>query len=455
MIATSQDEINKAEINRTKRQFLYVVTGEYFITGFFWVFSTLGSALLGESEQDTARAAQGLFFSMFVLMFSNGIWEVLTGWYADKFKRQYSMSAGYMACLVGFILMGVAVLFTGGDPVLSPRALVWNAGLGIWSLGPALLSGAQEAWLVDRCNFFSKQPPEDVDDTFKKSAALGVFFKSLGTGVCFVIFFAGGTNSLAEKPDDAVFIIAALVAAGLSAGLFIITLRLREEYWSHPKYQTNESLFSFMRSAWQELSGRRFRWFTLGYIGIMSINYVLSTTAWPYLAYHADVHKEAPALMLAGVFLAAELAGSLLSVPFSSLIDQIKRRRARIPVASLVYFVPLLLLALDGRSDLVYMLIGAAFLFRVAHASVFGSLNTIGQLAIESDERRALLLSMSSAFSSVLMSVIFFIFFWLSESVSSEIETRIGQFWITVPIVFIAMLALGGCRAARPRTEGR
>lgn len=40
-----------SEIQSTKRQFLVVVTGEYLITGYFWVFSTLGSVLLeGHTE---------------------------------------------------------------------------------------------------------------------------------------------------------------------------------------------------------------------------------------------------------------------------------------------------------------------------------------------------------------------------------------------------------------------
>jgi cyanate permease len=175
-----------SEIEKTKTQFLLVVTGEYLITGFFWVFITLGSLSL---RFESTASSSTFFFSLFVLMFSNGIWEILTGWYADKFKRQFSISAGFLACLVGFCLMGVAVFFPGNDPVLSAKSLVWNAGLSIWSLGPALLSGAQEAWLVDRCNFFSEDPPEDVDSVFKKSAAYGVMAKSIGAGFCFLILF--------------------------------------------------------------------------------------------------------------------------------------------------------------------------------------------------------------------------------------------------------------------------
>ncbi|HEV2859871.1 MAG TPA: hypothetical protein VGX48_02570 [Pyrinomonadaceae bacterium] len=439
------------EIERTKQQFLFVVTGEYFVTGFFWVFSTLGSLLLSRGKGDPA---QMLFFSMFILMLSNGIWEVLTGWYADKFKRQFSMSVGFLACLVGFILMGLAVVpGVGTDPIFSSRSLVWNIGISIWSLGPALLSGAQEAWLVDRCNFFSEAPPENVDDTFKKSAALGVIFKSLGTAICFLIFYWRVPHFSGEQDDAVVFLLPALLAAGLSAGLFFRSLRLREEYWSHPKYQTNESLLSFVWNAAKDLSGRQFRWFTLGYVGVMSINYVLSTTIWPYLA---SVRKDKPLLNWGVVLIAAELAGSVLSSPFSNLIDRIRQERARIPVASLMYVAPLLLVLLYGRNSpdaLLYALIVTASMFRIAHASVFGSLNTIGQLAIDSDERRALQLSMSSAISSFVMSAVFFLSFRLTTHGAEEVYPPIKEFWSWVPVIFISILVWGGYRATRPRAE--
>jgi MFS family permease len=442
------------EIEKTKQQFLFVVTGEYFITGFFWVFSTLGSLSLTAGKGDPAKM---LFFSMFILMLSNGVWEVLTGWYADKFKRQFSMSVGFLACFVGFILMGVAVNFSNGGPpdIFSPPFIVWNLGISIWSLGPALLSGAQEAWLVDRCNFFSEAPPEDVDKTFKTSAALGVIFKSLGTAICFLIFYWRVKDLSSEGRDAIVFILPGIIAAGLSLWLFFRSIQLREEYWSHPKYQTNESLLSFLWDALKDLCGRQFRWFTLGYVGVMSTNYVLSTTIWPYLA---SVRKDGALLNWGLVLIAAEVAGSVLSGPFSNLIDRIKQERARIPVASLMYLAPLLLLLFYGRYNpdaFLLTLIVAASLFRVAHASIFGSLNTIGQLAIDSDERRAVQLSMSSAISSFMMSVVFFIFFRLTGTGtgSEEVYPHFKEFWGWVPSICIAILIWGGYRATRPRLE--
>src|SRR5712664_2799614 len=183
------------EIKDTKKRFLILIGGEYLISGFFWVFVALGSLRIFGGDSNDPRP---FFFSLFILMLSNGLWEILTGWYADKFKRQLSLTAGFLACLVGFLLMGIAPLSGTDNSVLGAPSLVWNAGITIWSLGPALLSGAREAWLVDRCNFFSDAPPEDVGDVFKKAAAKGMLQKSIGALACFFLIL--------ELPKTVVFL---------------------------------------------------------------------------------------------------------------------------------------------------------------------------------------------------------------------------------------------------------
>lgn len=453
---------HESEIKKTKSQFLRMITGEYLITGFFWVFITVGSQLLpGEESRDRSGA---FFVSLLVLMFSNGIWEILTGWYADKFRRQYSMTAGFVACLLGFCLMGIAPLVGGQvDNIFSPMSLVWNAGISIWSLGPALLSGAREAWLVDRCNFFSQEPPEDVSDVFKKAAAYGIILKSVGALICFLIFLwksdvsskshgalltPGDKVAFLTSGDKVAFVLSAVFSAALSAALVILSLRLREEYWSHPKYQTNESLFSFLRRGLQDLWKTPYRWFTLSYVGAMSLTYVLSPTIWPYMVDKANGGR---LLQWAITLIVAELIGSVLSRPLSKWIDLIKHHQLGLPVASVMYLVPVLCLWIFGRGAFLILLIVAAFSFRAANASVFGSLNTIGQLAIKSDERRASLLSMSSAISSFLMAFVFLIFFWLAYKRPEALAFHIERFWYFVPLPLIFLLVAGGYLVARPR----
>lgn len=454
---------HESEIKKTKKQFLLMITGEYLITGFFWVFVTVGSLLLLNEKYQAGT----FFLALFVLMLSNCFWEILTGWYADKFKRQLSMTAGFVACFVGFCLMGIAPLIGGeADSITSPMSLVWNTGISIWSLGPALLSGAREAWLVDRCNFFSQDPPEDVGDVFKKAYAYGIIFKSIGAFVCFLIFLTnsdlsrtGDTPGTALTRGDKVsFSLSAIIAAVLSAALVILSRRLREEYWSHPKYQTEESLGSFLGKGLRDLWETPYRWFTLSYVGAMSLSYVLSPTVWPYLV---DKSKTSPFPWIDGkkifpwalALIIAELLGSFLSRPVSKWIDLIKQHQLRMPVASLMYLVPILFLF--KRDVFLYILIVAAFSFRAANASVFGSLNTIGQLAIKSDERRASMISMSSAISSFLMAAVFLTFFGLSYQSTADFSAHIERFWYVVPLPCIFLLVAGGYLVARPHAGAR
>jgi MFS family permease len=448
--------IPMSEIQGTKRQFLVVVVGEYLITGYFWVFSALGSLLVEGRTPEGGFSGQTFFFTMFILMLSNGIWEILTGWYADKFKRQLSISAGFLACCLGFFLMGIAVFFPDG-PILNFRT-VWYAGVSIWAIGPALLSGAQEAWLVDRCNFFSADPPEDVDDIFKKSAAYGVLAKSMGSLMCFLVL----APSFSGKSDNwPMFVFSAIIAGVVSAWLFYSSRNLREEYWSHPKYQTSESLFSFLFEGLRDLWQTPLRWFALSYCGVMSLNYVLSSTGWTYVTIRGpkdsllESFGDNRLFIWAIILIFAELLGSVLSRSFSNWIDLIRKRWWRIPIASLVYLISILALLRSSSERFLYVLIFVTFLFRAVYASVFGSLNTIGQLAIKSDERRAVLVSLSSATSSFLMAFVFLVFSnYSSVSTGATASRHIEEFWY-VSIPLIVMLAGGGYLATRSRPEVR
>lgn len=207
-----------------------------------------------------------------------------------------------------------------------------------------------------------------------------------------------------------------------------------------------------------------FRWFAISYVGVMSLNYVLSSTVWTYMTITLKA-PDSPSSSVIGkdsllfggaiALIVAELLGSVLSRAFSKWIDLIRPRRMRIPIASLMYLVPITFL-LSFRDYFLYILIVVAFFFRAAHASVFGSLNTIGQLAIKSDERRAVMVSMSSATSSFLMSLVFLVFFLYSSELtrSAEIHTQIEKFWY-VSLPCILMIAVCGHLATRIRSEAK
>jgi MFS family permease len=447
------------EIRETQQQYLVILTGAYFVAGFFWVFFALGSVKLGQGQETITP----FFYSMIVLMLSNGVWEILTGWYADKFKRRFSISAGFFVCFAGFLLMGVASfipsLRNGSGQFNTdsgPRLLLWLAGVTVWSLGPALLSGAQEAWLVDRCNFLSADPPEPIANVFKTAARLGVIAKASGALICFFVLFfllVDTSDGETEARLKLSFSLAGGLAAISSALLGYYSLRLQEEYWTDPKYQSEESLLAFLWMGMKDLWKVPYRWFTLAFIGATVLNYTLSS-AWAY--FHKGtiyvLGEDRKVEIIVGGIIVIELAAGYLSKTFSQRIDRIKQPKWRMPVASLMYLLPVLPLYLipfsPKQSDVfLFVLIAATFSFRTAHASVFGTLNAVGQLLIESDERRAMLISMSSALAAFFMALAFIV---INNSRSfSGVEEGIQFSWVYITLPSSLMLAGGGYLVAR------
>ena len=453
LIATPSSVLD--EVQETKDQYIVIMTGAYFIAGIFWVFSTVGSGYLRGTKDSVP-----FFSSMIALMLSNGMWEILTGWYADKFRRRFSISAGFFACGTGFLIMLLAafVPFTK-DPqapvdLLEPRLLTWLVGITVWSFGPALLSGAQEAWFVDRCNFLSPNSSESLDDVFKKAARRGIIAKAAGC-LCFFVLY-GLASSEVEAESKLGFVLTAGIAAFASFSLFAYSRRLQEEYWSDPKYQTEESLFAFLWLGLTELCKSPYRWFTIAFIGATSLNYVLSFTVWPYVADQnlAEGGSNNGPLYIAAGLITVELLAGYLSRAFSMRVDRIKQPAWRMPVASLMFLLPVLPLyvafALSSTKvfeGFLVVLILATFLFRTAHASVFGTLNAAGQQAIESDERRAVMVSMSSALAAFFVAAVL----WLSYNYRSGIHKEIYDFWLAIILPSILMLAVGGYLIARRR----
>lgn len=456
------------EIRKTQQQYLVIVPGAYFTTGFFWVFVSLGSVMLGQGEDQDRLSA--FFYSMIVLMASNGVWEILTGWYADKFRRRLSITVGFFASVAGFLLMGVAAFIRLENvsdqtaTVFGPRLLVWLAGVTVWSLGPALRSGAQEAWLVDRCNFLSEAPPEPLGAIFKTAARRGVIAKAFGSIICFSVLslmLIYPSNDPSNDQSDARLELAFFLAGGLAAFLTgylgYYSLRLQEEYWTDPKYQSEESLVAFLWMGIKDLWKVPYSWFTVAFIGATVLNYILSSTVWAYLGHDmkatiAVLGQPRNVIVIAVSIVFIELLAGFLSQAFSKQIDRIKQPRWRMPVAALMYLLPALPLYISFYQDVfIYVLLAAAFFFRTAHASVFGTLNTHGQLLIDSDERRAVMLSLSSALASFFTALVFiFIFIGINRShtsISVEEGIRVSWMYITLPSIF--MLAVGGYLVTR------
>jgi hypothetical protein len=123
------------------------------------------------------------------------------------------------------------------------------------------------------------------------------------------------------------------------------------------------------------------------------------------------------------------------------------------PVASLMYLIPVLplyaaLLYPVQWDVLLLVFFAASFLFRTAHASVFGTLNALGQLAIESDERRAVVLSMSSGLASLLVALVLLLL--VRQNLGND-RAKIAALWECIALPAILMLAIGGYLVALRR----
>jgi hypothetical protein len=207
----------------------------------------------------------------------------------------------------------------------------------------------------------------------------------------------------------------------------------------------------------KELWSIPYRWFTLAFIGATALNYTLSVTAWPYLGNKESIslfgQPTSPLKIVIGITF-IELIAGYLSKWFSKRIDRIKQPKLRMPAASLMWLVPVFPLYFiffqsAQANNFLYVLIVATFLFRMATASIFGTLNSVGQLLIESDERRATLLSMSSALASFFMAAAFIVVGNSFKFQQSDFGQGIQIFWMFITLPCVLMLAVGGYLVAR------
>ena len=428
----------ETEVAKTRRQFLILNTAEYFLAGFFWLFAMIASPLLRPEEKSLS-----LFSSMFVLMLSNAFWEVLTGWYADKFRRQFSITAGFFWYGVGVLIMIAAVYFkTDGKPSLP----LWLTGITLWSLGPAMLSGAKEAWLVDRCGFFSPATKDQLEGTFTQAATLGVVSKSLGAAyAALTLWFTGllkGTEASGNL--ELGFLVSAGPPALAALFLCVRSAALKEEYWTQPEYQTSESLLAFLETSLRQLSRVPYRWFTLGFVGITGLNYVLSSTLGPYIANQEDDVRIAY-LLAAVIFL--EVVAGLVGRQLPRWLGVHARSRMRIPILAVLHLIPLPLAFF--RIPFEFSLLCAALIFRGLQGLIMGTLADIGHRAIEDDSHRAILYSMSSALAALLVAIPCLFFIAKDGANGVALQNNIQTFWIAVVPLAVIFLALGSYLVSR------
>lgn len=444
-------------IAETKRQFSVAVVGTYLIAGFFWFVVTVGSIRMPLDCTDAAHAEaqqreQLRFFllSIVVMWVSTGIWEALTGWYADKFRRRTSLSIGFLACGIGWLLMIVAVYLD-----TPTRTLIWSAGISIWALGPALQSGADEAWLVDRCKFLSPIHAVELTPLFRSVATAGIIMSSLGAFASWAVFMmCGALESESPASSQLPITITASCSAAISIALFLYSWRFKEEYWTHPKYQTNESLFAFLKNVLMDCAKTPFLWFLISWVGAKGFSYLWFSTFWPYLANLSTNSAMRYDPMYILYFILIQLVSGFIGRRLSPILDCVAHPWMRFVIAATVYSMPLILLLpllelvhADGvggtQSWLAISILAVATLgFRTAFSWILGTLTSMGQHAINSDERRATLISMVSALSAVIISVPFLVA--LIVGGNHKLKTVVEWLWTSVGACCFAALVVGG-----------
>jgi|GEM_PF-4588702 hypothetical protein len=428
-----------------KKTYTLFVTTEVFQTGFFWFISTVGSSvILSQTNRMNENAA--FMSSMVVLFVSSAFWEVVTGWYADNFRRRTSLAAGFGCCAAGF----VALIVGAAKQDLS----IWLTGIGVWSLGTALSSGAQQAWVVDRCRYLENDDEyDDFEATFRMSASYSLIARSLGVAIGFGGFWVFGIQSLEHvQSNDSVFAIGALTSPFvlLCMAFSFYCSRLNEEYWTQPTRDEDEPVLTFIWRAALGVVCPPYCWFTLALAGLLGLNYIPSATAWRF-AKNATGADGIPLVFI--VILFAELVGGTLSFVLPKLVDKLANMLARLAIVAAVYVVPLTamycvpVIGLDGndkqleRLGLFTTMGLAALLYRSAFAGMFGSLIASGQRAIKEEKRRALMLSLSSAAALICTSIPFLWGYKYSETLT--LNGNIAWLWKHATPPFLIMLIVG------------
>lgn len=424
-----------AEVEKTKRQYLFLNTGEYFLAGFFWLFAMIVSPHLKPDEKSLS-----LFSSLFVLFISNGLWEILTGWYADKFRRRFSITAGFFWYGAGVIVMITAVHVGSKDQGSLP---LWLTGITLWSLGPAMLSGAKEAWLVDRTCFYDPISKDKLEEIFTKAATLGVVFKSIGAA--YAVLALGLTGLLGSAAADHLRPGAMISAGPLALAALILSVRsaaLKEEYWTRPDFQTQESLLSFLMTAFRQVVRIPYLWFTLGFVGITSLNYILSSTLGPYIS---SGNSDVRIVRLLATVIALEVIAGLVGRQLPQWLGHHDRAKVWIPSLAALHLIPLAFTSFSFE----ICLLAAAFLFRCLQGLIMGSLADTGHRAISDDSHRAIVYSTSSALAAFLLAIPCLLLINDGGANGTIVQKHIEVFWFTMVPVAVLLLAGGSHLVSR------
>jgi hypothetical protein len=294
---------------------------------------------------------------------------------------------------------------------------IWLVGLALWTLGPALQSGSIEAWFTDRMNYLAVEEPNRRTEEFQKGARLGVLWAAAGSTLA-IACFVGATLLWSGMPGIKAGL-AACCALGFVATFAVYAgtaSQIREEYSADPAYQTDESIYAFLKTCMLQFRFPPLRRVATTFIGVSILRYTFFGTLWAYaLSLVADGQiarfpEFEVTLKLLGLVVVQFLGGST-SPLFGQALERIRSNPLRTTLEFGVHAGPFLLvlplsqLNPSPNQQLVHLGL-ALFCFRISSPRILGSLQGDVEYLLKQSESRASALSLLSGIAAFVTAVI-------------------------------------------------
>ncbi len=442
------DTLVHPAVNQTKDRYLRLVLVDTVLAGLFYVVMTLQ----GEFDQDPEK----VFATVGLFMLWSAVWEVLTGAFADIFKRRAATIASF--ALSG--LAGLALVFYSLDIM---KDLAGQAYIPLYTLGAALISGSLEAWLYDRVTYYSPKPP-DLAGVFRREMVTTIWGTAagycLGILVLSILLFAPAL-SLQPRMDLALF--GGILLVGVAVVGAVDSWRMSEEYWMREEFRHQRGLFGYVIDMFKIVlvEKRTYGSFVALYAIAYSLGIFFTLSMWPLLWlsvkdsqswFGAALGDDYKFIMLALVYVVMSSLAALAARAWQKrsrllTVTESEVRPVHLVLASLWNFVPMVPVgvAVLYREVIGYYLLlvlaAAVLIYRLGLVMRQGLYKAVLQRTVKDSSHRAVLLSLATAAGSVLNIVGSLIFVGLYGE-AGDAYRMLAMAWVFAPIAVVIFILL-------------